>query len=515
VHPARLGRPFAAAVLLALVGAWSVLTMLVVPAPARADVGAPSWWSGDCDADHWNAVAISKGWTGAGSHRLGASYLGVPVCGPRRSGDSAPDVQWSRPGWGHFEWECTELAFRFMAQVYGVSAYGANGSGVVRNYSPSYGGNLQTVTNGSLGRPPLPGDIMSFDNTADPVNNFGHVAVVVSTTVDGNGNGSVRVMTQNDTVDGWRTLTLTKWAVGSFGSQVPYGWLHDPAGRGGGTGAVSPDVALGDGPAMASTDGTSADVFARGADDSLWTRHLSGGAASPWTSLGGIIVGAPAAVSRQAGTLDVFVRGSDNALWTRHLENGSWTGWSTLGGVVVDAPGTASAATGTIDVFVKGSDNALWTRRLDSTGWTPWNSLGGGLTSRPSAASAAPGTLDVFIRGLDNAMWTRHLGATGWAGWTSLGSELVTSGPGVVSASAGTLDLFARGADNAMWTRHSTNGAWSPWASLGGIIASPPAVAFDAGVIDVTARGQDGALWWRQQSAGTWGAWTSLGGIVK
>ena len=56
-----------------------------------ADAGTPSWWNGDCNADTWNAIASSMGWTGAGAHRLGASYLGVPVCGPRPGADGAPE----------------------------------------------------------------------------------------------------------------------------------------------------------------------------------------------------------------------------------------------------------------------------------------------------------------------------------------------------------------------------------------------------------------------------------------
>jgi len=194
---------------------------------ASADVGAPSWWSGDCDANHWNAVAATLGWTGAGAHRLGASFAGVPVCGPRRSGDGAPDVQWSRPGWGHFEWECTELAFRFMAQVYGVAAYGANGDSVVTNYNTSYGGGLVKYTNSTPGVAPTPGDVISFSNPGG----VGHVAIVTASTVTGAGNGSLTLMTQNDTVDGWRTITVTGWTVQGFGAYTPTGWLHDPLGR--------------------------------------------------------------------------------------------------------------------------------------------------------------------------------------------------------------------------------------------------------------------------------------------
>jgi hypothetical protein len=218
---------------------------LVGLAPARAaDVGAPSWWSGDCDANHWNADAAAQGWTGAGAHRLGAVYLGVPVCGPRPGADHAPDVQWGRSGWGHFEWECTELAHRFMAQIYGVAAYGGNGNAVVRNYRTSYGGSLETIANGTAGKAPKPGDVISFDRTGGA----GHVVVVASSKVDSNGNGSVKVLSQNDTSDGWRTLTVSAWTVNGFGAYTPYGWLHDPAGRGGG-GSSS-----GSGPSLTVTD---------------------------------------------------------------------------------------------------------------------------------------------------------------------------------------------------------------------------------------------------------------------
>lgn len=224
--------------LVALVAALLVADVATVSVPsrgadARADVpssdGPPGWWNGDCDTNHWTAQARSVGWTGAAAYRLGASYLGIPACGPRTL-DGAPDVWWARSGWGELEWECVEYAMRFMAQVYGVSPYQANGVDVVRNYSASVGGGLVTVANGTPGRAPLPGDVVSFSS---PTNSFGHVAVVASSTVDGNGNGSVTMVSQNDTVNGWRTLAVSNWVLAPFGSLSPYGWLHDPLGRGG------------------------------------------------------------------------------------------------------------------------------------------------------------------------------------------------------------------------------------------------------------------------------------------
>lgn len=201
----------------------------VAPAVTTLNVGAPSWWSGDCDATRWGPLAAAAGWKGGPSHRLGASWMGVPVCGPRPAVDGSPNVLWGRAGWGEAEWQCVELAQRFMAQVYGTVAYGANGSGVVANYKPAYGGALVKITNGTAGKAPVPGDVVSFTT---PANIYGHVAVVASSTVDSSGNGSVTMLSQNDSADGWRTLSVVGWRLQGFGSLTPYGWLHDPAGRG-------------------------------------------------------------------------------------------------------------------------------------------------------------------------------------------------------------------------------------------------------------------------------------------
>jgi hypothetical protein len=213
-----------------VVPATATASATAAAAPAAvSSVGAPSWWRGDCDTTRWGPLAAARGWTGEPSHRLGASWMGVPVCGPRPAVDGSPDVLWGRPGWGESEWQCVEVAQRFMAQIYGTTAYGANGSGVVSNYKTSYGGGLVKITNGTVGHAPVPGDIVSFTT---PSNIYGHVAVIASSTVDNNGNGTVRMLSQNDTVDGWRTLSVVGWRLSGFGSLTPYGWLHDPAGRG-------------------------------------------------------------------------------------------------------------------------------------------------------------------------------------------------------------------------------------------------------------------------------------------
>ena len=41
----------------------SVATALASPTVTATNVGAPSWWVGDCDATRWGPLAKKAGWT--------------------------------------------------------------------------------------------------------------------------------------------------------------------------------------------------------------------------------------------------------------------------------------------------------------------------------------------------------------------------------------------------------------------------------------------------------------------
>ena len=70
--------------------------------------------------------------------------------------------------------------------------------------------------------------MISFDNP----NGVGLVGVVAWASVNGSGDGEVRMVAQNDSTGGWRVLSVGSWAVAPVGQNTPYGWLHDPQGRG-------------------------------------------------------------------------------------------------------------------------------------------------------------------------------------------------------------------------------------------------------------------------------------------
>jgi subtilisin family serine protease len=272
----------------------------------------------------------------------------------------------------------------------------------------------------------------------------------------------------------------------------------------------SPPVA-GDGPSAASARPGQLDVFIRGFDDAVWTRHFDGTTWSGWTSLGGIVTTVPSVVSPGPGRLYLFARGADHALWTRSFDGVSWSGWSSLGGILSTGAVAASRAQGTVDVFVGGGDGAVWYKSLGATGWGGWGTLGGFITATPAAASAGPGTVGLFVRGGDNALWFQTFDGSAWSGWGTLGGVL-TSAPGAASRSTGSYEVFVRGNDLALWTRSLSSG----WSTLGGLLTSPAAAASAVpGTMDVFARGGDNALWAEHDGGGGFTGWYTLGGGLR
>ncbi|GHO48074.1 CHAP domain-containing protein [Ktedonospora formicarum] len=177
-------------------------------------IGTPSWWSGTCN---YNNFLRDTGWE---AWKMNSGYNGVYPCGPRPSA-GGPDhlVQFYSGSWGAYEFECVELALRWMYQAYGVKPYKANGNQIVNNYSTSYGGGLRVIHNNTAccGYP-KPGDILSYCSTCTN----GHTSVTMSSSVNSSGNGSVTVMEENASYGGMQTLTVTNYEV----QNSPEGWIY-------------------------------------------------------------------------------------------------------------------------------------------------------------------------------------------------------------------------------------------------------------------------------------------------
>ena len=191
-----------------------------LPQASAVDLPYPTWWNGDCD---YNTYYGKSG--GIATYRLGAVYRGMAACGPRPYFDNAPDVlvRFFTGAWGTFEWECVELSMRYLYLQYGINPYDANGSEVVWNYT---GNLLIKIPNGTVGRAPQPGDVLSYGSTTTA----GHTSVVSASNVDANGNGTITIIEQNAAVTGRSILSVSNWSVQAFTTVT--GWLHDKSDSG-------------------------------------------------------------------------------------------------------------------------------------------------------------------------------------------------------------------------------------------------------------------------------------------
>jgi hypothetical protein len=166
----------------------------------------PGWWSGTCNVNN-----------NPGSFRM-ASYGGLDACGP---------INTSRlvnfgAGVSQYEWQCTELAKRYLYLKYGIAPYSGNGNRVVSNMPSQYIGSVfERIVNGTPDKAPKVGDVISFSSNRPE----GHVAVVISSNVNSSGNGTIGIIEQNASANGTSSVPVSNWRVG--GNQTAVNWLHE------------------------------------------------------------------------------------------------------------------------------------------------------------------------------------------------------------------------------------------------------------------------------------------------
>jgi hypothetical protein len=126
-------------------------------------------------------------------------------------------------------------------------------------------------------------------------------------------------------------------------------------------------------------------VFIRGTDNGIHWEHSGncGTTWSHWSSLGGQTYGNPAASSVKDGTIDLFRRGTNNALYTRHFNGSGWSNWTSLGGSLTSGPAAATPQIETTfpssvpwgtEVIAVGPDRHLWEDLKPVGGsWTGWH----------------------------------------------------------------------------------------------------------------------------------------------
>ncbi len=490
-------------------------------ATSQQNLPTPTWWSGNCDSNN-----------DPGSYPLGASYQGVEACGPI---GRMHEVQFFPNAWGEYEWQCTELVFRYLYLAYNVNPYKAYGNQVVSNYriyNPQ--GPLTPVSNKGVPNVlPSDGDVLSYDGTQN--NPHGHSSIVTSVSVNSSGYGTISVIEENGTSNGVDQVGVSNWKL-----IIPYkssqlkdvnGWLHMPNQ---GSEAVHNPVTIDN------LDGRM-EIFQVGSDGQLYYQSENGnGNWQGWQSLGGNWPNQPAVAINPDGRLEIFAVGDQgksggglfHAWQTRAGDDTSWTGWQMMASAW--PPGTPAVAMNSaneLEVFMRGLDTNLYhewqTSPGNSSSYTGWTPMGGYWTTDPVVGRNADGSLEVFMVGESTQLYYDQRLSSGWSGWQSLGGSWPGQ-PTVILNSSNELEVFIVGNQGSSggglfhaWQISPENTSWTGWNMLpGGWHAGSPFVAKNGnGTMDVFLVGQGEenngniALYHDYENPdGTWSGPQSLGG---
>jgi hypothetical protein len=255
-----------------------------------------------------------------------------------------------------------------------------------------------------------------------------------------------------------------------------------------------------------------------------------------------ILTDSAVVASNADGRLEVFAQGADQSLWHiwQTTPSGGWSNWFSQGhpntGGIQGSLALAPSQDGRLELFAIGNDGALWHiwQTVVNNGWSSWRSHGtpegqtfAGSTIPPVLAAQADGRLHLFVPSLGGDLW--HISQTavnnGWSDWTSHGQPdgNLFSDPAAIAANAnGRLKLFIP-AGEGVWHIWQTapNGDWSDWfnqlpESPGGPVPvdGSPALAPSAdGRLELFVLGFDKAIWhiWQTAINNGWSAPRSHG----
>jgi hypothetical protein len=181
----------------------------------------PAKYSDPCDVEDYDAATGFHNWR----NYLGASYRGIPACGPRPAtgGTEVQTTLAASATWPVSQFDSVELSLRWMYLAYDVTPFAGNGDQLYGHYERSAGGRPLTAVAGSgaTGYVPHAGDVLSYDTEGSG----GHTSLVVGSRVDPGGDGWVDVMEQNASYAGYAHLPVVNHTVLSNYGGFITGWL--------------------------------------------------------------------------------------------------------------------------------------------------------------------------------------------------------------------------------------------------------------------------------------------------
>lgn len=506
---------------LALGSSFVSLLMLSQPALA-ANVRTPEWWGNvnpaSCDPAHFSGSSSLGQWDGFASCQPQGTLNGVYFTRGGSTYGAAQD-----------EWQCVELAMRYMMLAWGVQPYGADGDEVVENWNNSATGitpvdisnkgtNYKNNTNGQV---PSIGDVISFGQWGE--SDGGHVAIITDVRqLSGTGNYAFTFFDQNDNSNPYHMnqLTMSDWVFTITGLKTPYvnGWLHQANGN---------------------MTGYMAGINPPSGDKQVFTVNRSGQVATSWQCSGSNCTGGWAnwtvlnptsgidfpptehlgVVMNQAGTIEVFGTDVNNDFWHMWGQQGSFSSWYKLSGG--GASGTASDITaGNYD---NSNDIVLWITYTDGhpyymystngswSGWSPYSNATFPLGTR-YIIGHDNSSVNVLALGADGKIYSNYTPWGSGNGWSSAfavfgdlynGVGFATEPATVTRDSSGDEEIFASRSDGTVWHNYEQNGSFQGWMQ----ISSSPQIKTN--IAATQTLGQIPEIYARDPSSWVWHNWNN------
>jgi hypothetical protein len=125
-------------------------------------------------------------------------------------------------------YQCIELVARYLKARFNADAGVANGAQAVDRYVRAYPSKFVKIANGSKGMAPRKGDVLSLSKSRT-FNDVGHTGIVISSSVNSAGNGTVLAVEQNwggaGGTQGYHRYRVSSWRVQN--AEMPYiKWLR-------------------------------------------------------------------------------------------------------------------------------------------------------------------------------------------------------------------------------------------------------------------------------------------------
>jgi N,N-dimethylformamidase len=191
--------------------------------------------------------------------------------------------------------------------------------------------------------------------------------------------------------------------------------------------------------AAASWEGTGVGVVALGTSNNLLYFYYRDGqyqGCNDFGSQGGGFIGRPAINVWGGNKMNLYARGNDGHLWTKHWDGRSWWDWKDLGGTVASSPTVASwgrdqftvLAQSGFSMVSKWFDGANW--KPSDTGWEPrgWQDITH-MVGQPAAVSFRGGQVAVMARSTDGGIKTLIFDGGNWKWYDSGFPATVASDP--------------------------------------------------------------------------------------